>query len=124
VEAVTTAKFGIGTGEPASRTPFDDEGTEPVVAGKTRVELPGRTSTGKFGIAEAAEEPSAAPAVKAEAGWDQVFSPQEPASPAAAEAPRAPAPEEADPFTEFAAEAARKRDEKPLPPEGSEGSGS
>src|SRR4028119_1748484 len=61
-----------------------------------------------------------APAPKAEAGWDQMFPAEEPASPAA-EGPKAPAPE-ADPCAEFAADAARKRDEKLPPPEGGEGS--
>ena len=93
VNPATTAKFGIGTGAPAGSHPFEDEGAAP------------------------GEGLPAAPAVKAEAGWDQMFPAEEPVSPVA----QAPAPE-ADPFTEFAAEAARKRDEKPPKPEEGEGS--
>jgi hypothetical protein len=68
-------------------------------------------TTAKFGIGTG--EPAAEPA---EASWDQMFP---------AEEPKAPAPaEEADPFTEFATEAARKRNEKPPAANGNEGSGS
>jgi hypothetical protein len=84
VNPVTTAKYGIGTAEPASPSPFDDA--------------------------------PAAPEAKGEPGWDQMFPPEQPASPAAAKAPKAPAAPaaepEADPFTEFASEAARKRDDE------------
>jgi hypothetical protein len=72
VDPVTTAKYGIGTGEPA------------------------------------------APEAKADVSWDQMFPPDEPASPAAAAG---------DPFTEFATEAARKRDEKPTAPSADEEKG-
>ena len=111
VDPVATAKFGIGTGEPAGRTPFDDAAAEPVIPGKAPVEPPERSSTGRYGLATPVAPPPAAPAAKAEASWDQMFP---------ADEPKAPAPE-ADPFTEFAAEAERKRDEK-VPPKGGEGS--
>jgi hypothetical protein len=100
VEPVTTAKFGIGMAQ-STEAPV-----EPV-------------TTAKFGIGTG--EPAAAPAAKAEAGWDQMFPPEDSTSPAEEEAPKAPAPvEEADPFTEFATEAARKRTEKPPSSEGNE----
>jgi hypothetical protein len=82
-------------------------------------------TTAKYGIG------TAAPEAKAEAGWDQMFPSEEPASPEGTEAPKAldanpVLADEADPFTEFATEAARKRDEKPSAPastEEDEGSG-
>jgi hypothetical protein len=114
VDPITTAKYGLGTNAPANPTPFDGESAEPV-------------TTGKYGVLPSAEEPPAASAEKAEPSWDQMFPPEEPASSGGTQAPEAAEPvlaTEADPFTEFATEAARKRDGKSPAPEADEDSGS